>query len=401
MKNKYDVLVIGGGPIGLAAAYECAKATKSVLVLERFNFFNQSGSSNDLVRMFRTMYTEDFMADLTFESMELWNELESAAGESLIWMNGLLNFGDPNYKMGPEGNLMEPIRNLDRLGKQYKILTAKQIMQQYPFRDLPSNFMGVYAPDNGCINVPTLLRSLYRLAQSYGATLRSQAEVTDFTVHEGGVSVKIRGQETETVTASKCVVAAGAYVNDVLKHVGITIDLKIWEMVYEFYATNPGPQGTIFPSMWFQFLDPTDGDEAKSNLFYGFPTVPWGPQNMARIAVDTATNVINNPSERRIAPATDDLQITADFVLRHCVGVDNHPNYAGSCLQTNVHDNMHVLDFLPRSVGAGYRNVAIFTAGWAMKLVPLIGRVLSQLVLDGATSFNISRFTIDRKGVLR
>lgn len=401
MNNKYDVLVIGGGPIGLASAYECGKAGKSVLVLERFNFFNQSGSSNDLVRMFRTMYTEDFMADLTFESIALWKELESAAGESLIWMNGLLNFGDPTYKMGPEGNLMEPIRNLDRLGMQYKILTAKQIMQQYPFRDLPSNFMGVYAPDNGCINVPTLLRSLYRLAQSYGATLRSQAEVIDFKVHEGGVSAKFRTRETETVTASKCVVAAGAYVNDILKHIGLTIDLKIWEMVYEFYATNPGPQGTIFPSMWFQFLDPADGDEAKSNLFYGFPTVPWGPPNMARIAVDTAVNVINNPSERRIAPAANDLQITADFVLRHCVGVDNQPNYSGSCLQTNVHDNMHVLDFLPPSVGAGYRNVAIFTAGWAMKLVPLIGRVLSQLVLDRATEFNISQFKIDRKGILR
>ena len=49
--RDYDIIVIGGGPMGLASAYNCAKAGKSVLVLERFNFFNQSGSSNDLVRM--------------------------------------------------------------------------------------------------------------------------------------------------------------------------------------------------------------------------------------------------------------------------------------------------------------------------------------------------------------
>lgn len=401
MKNNYDVAVIGGGPIGLASAYHCAKAGKSVLLLERFNFFNQSGSSNDLVRMFRTMYTQDFMANLAFDSIQIWKELESDAGQSLIWMSGLLNFGDPNYQSGPEGDLLDPVKNLERLGLTYRILNATQIMQQYPFRNLPGNFKGVFAPDNGCINVPLLLRSLYRLAQSYGATLMAHAEVKDFKVNEAGVSVTFDAGEIKTVTASKCIVAPGAYINDILSHLGIAIDLNIWEMVYEYYATDPGPQGTIFPSMWFQFLDPTDGDPAKSNLFYGFPTVPWGPPNLARIAVDNAVNIIGNPSERRIAPASNDLQITSDFVARHCIGVDNRPNYAGTCLQTNVSDNMYVLDFLPPSAGAGHRNVAVFTAGWAMKLAPLIGLILSQLVLDGATRFDISNFKIDRKGILR
>lgn len=51
----YDVIIIGGGPIGLATAYEVAKAGASALILEQNNFFNQAGSSNDLARMFRTM----------------------------------------------------------------------------------------------------------------------------------------------------------------------------------------------------------------------------------------------------------------------------------------------------------------------------------------------------------
>lgn len=51
----HDVIVIGGGAVGLSAAYEVAKAGKSVIVLEKGNFFNQAGSSGDLVRMFRTM----------------------------------------------------------------------------------------------------------------------------------------------------------------------------------------------------------------------------------------------------------------------------------------------------------------------------------------------------------
>jgi sarcosine oxidase/L-pipecolate oxidase len=172
-------------------------------------------------------------------------------------------------------------------------------------------------------------------------------------------------------------------------------------MVYEYYAADPGPGGTYFPSMWFQFLDPTGGDPAKSNLFYGFPNVPWAPPNLVRIAVDNAVNVITDPDQRQIVPAANDLSITADFVARHCVGVDARPNFCGTCLQTNVPDNMYVLDLLPASTGPGHENVAVFTAGWAMKLTPLIGLALSQLVLQGRSQFDLSQFTITRPGVLK
>lgn len=47
--------------------------------------------------MYRTAYTEDFMATLAVQSMPLWDELELAAGEPLRMMTGLLNFGDPTY----------------------------------------------------------------------------------------------------------------------------------------------------------------------------------------------------------------------------------------------------------------------------------------------------------------
>jgi len=420
----YDVIVVGGGPMGLSAAYECAKAGKKVLVLERFVLYNQSGSSNDLVRMFRTMYTEDFMADLAFHANDAWKVLEQEAGTNLIQRSGLLNFGDPNFKTGPEGNLLAPIKNLERLGMKYQNLTVDQIQEQFPFHDLPPNYQGLWAPDNGCINVSEMLRQLVRLCKKHGVEIRQWAKVVALdTSNENKVNVHaIVGEEDitkgayEIFSAKKSIMTAGAYSNQILDaSFNFKLDVDIWEMVYSYYAvdstleypatpgahkdTVEGQNGKPFKSMWFQFAASDDGDPIKSNLFYGFPTVPWGIKDNARIAVDSAVRRIKDPSERQIGASPFDIELTRKFVEKHLRGVTLQPNYAGSCLQTNVYDNMFVLDYLPPDV-PNNQNVAIFTAGWGMQFVPLIGIILKELVVDTKVNphYDISHFKITRSG---
>ncbi|KAL7620468.1 hypothetical protein AAE478_009463 [Parahypoxylon ruwenzoriense] len=280
----YDVVVIGGSPIGLSAAYEVAKKGAKVVILEQNNFFNQAGSSGDLARMFRTMYTEDFMADLAKETLGLWDALEKDAGTSLRWMSGLLNFGDKDYGgETPEGTLLGPVPNLERLGRSYQKLTAKEIENR----------------------------------------------------------------------AKKIIIASGAYVNHVLRpSFGLSLDLDIWEMVASYFNTNAGPNGTIFPSMWFQF-----------------------------------------------APDKNDIRDSQDFIRQHLVGVDSTvPALTLSCLQTNVFDNMFVLDFIPEEYlrGGAKDSVVVFTAGWAMKFVPIIGKALAEMALHGRSKYARKEFSITR-----
>jgi sarcosine oxidase/L-pipecolate oxidase len=37
------------------------------------------------------------MMELAVQAMGLWDELERDAGDSMRWMSGLLNFGDPEF----------------------------------------------------------------------------------------------------------------------------------------------------------------------------------------------------------------------------------------------------------------------------------------------------------------
>lgn len=166
--------------------------------------------------------------------------------------------------------------------------------------------------------------------------------------------------------------------------------------------------------MWFQFQEDV-GD--RSQLFYGFPVVPWGPPDVARIAVDAAKRHITDPDQReanRVDPS--DIANTQQFVKDRVAGVDSTvPVFNSTCLQTNVFgmypaicflpitnhhaDNMFVLDQIPARYlkGGEEQSVVVFTAGWAMKFVPLLGRALKELAINKHSKYALDQFKITRK----
>lgn len=115
------------------------------------------------------------------------------------------------------------------------------------------------------------------------------------------------------------------------------LDLNIWEMTATYYSVNPGPDpsATAFPSMWFQFAEDVDNE---SRLFYGFPVLPFGPPNLARISVDAASTQITDPDQRHTNVVnSDDVANVQKFIKERVVGVDDTvPAQALTCLQTNV-----------------------------------------------------------------
>ena len=151
------------------------------------------------------------------------------------------------YQSGPEGNLKDPIKNLKWLGMKYQELSAKEIEQELPFKNLPSKFEGLWAPDNGCINVQLVLRKLADLCRKYGVEIVEYARVRKITALKYD-TVNVEAEcnnasgdhlEWKTYNAAKCAITVlvGAYTNHILEpSFQIKLNLEIWEMVYAYYA---------------------------------------------------------------------------------------------------------------------------------------------------------------------
>src|SRR4029453_6825737 len=88
-----DVLIVGAGVMGCAAAYQLAKDGARVLLFDQFTVGHDRGSSHGPSRIIRLAYDSlDYVA-LARASYALWRELEAESGARLLMPTGGLGVG--------------------------------------------------------------------------------------------------------------------------------------------------------------------------------------------------------------------------------------------------------------------------------------------------------------------
>ena len=90
----YDVIIVGVGGMGSAAAWALARRGVRVLALDRFDIPNAMGSSHGISRIIRLPYYEDpAYVPLLHRAYELWREIEVASGRELLVTTGSIDAG--------------------------------------------------------------------------------------------------------------------------------------------------------------------------------------------------------------------------------------------------------------------------------------------------------------------
>jgi sarcosine oxidase len=374
MKRDFEYVVLGLGGWGSAAAYWLSRrAGAEVLGLEQFELGHVRGESQDHSRIIRLSYHTPGYVELAKHAYRAWAEVERDAGEQLVLKTGGLDFA-PRESAIPLTNYSG---SMDAAGVPYEHLDAAEIRRRWPQFTVADDIHGLFQPETGIAMAARGNAVHIRMAKAHGATLRDQAPVERLRPVGGEIEVTAGG------TAYRCrrvVIAAGAWSNGALTHFGVHLPLRVTKEQVTYFATphQADFQPDRFP-IWIWMDDP---------CFYGFPSFgEAGPK-----AGQDAGGLEVSPDTRTFEPDQAALARTVEFLGKYIPKSLGPIIYTKTCLYTLTPDRDFVIDMVP-----GHANVVVgIGGGHGFKFASLIGRILSDLAIDGRTERNIEPFRIGR-----
>ncbi|MFJ3926136.1 N-methyl-L-tryptophan oxidase [Streptomyces sp. NPDC090022] len=376
--NRYDVVVIGLGVHGCAAARALAARGVRVLAVDAHGPTHRYGSSHGESRIFRRAYWEGAAYLPLLERADaLWSELEDGHGDVLARRTGALFIGSER------DGLVEGCRRTAAAGGiPHEVWDAERAGERYPWLAPAKDTVVLYEPGAYTLLADRARFALADAAVRDGAVLRYGERALD--VVGGGAGAVVRLASGETVACGAVVVTAGPWLNDFVgdELPGVLRPQRV--AVYWFRTLAPeGNEG------WPSFVH----ESAGGDIVYGCPEwgrggreVKVGFHNRQRATADPAA-----PAAGAVSDA--DAAELAGAAARFLTGLSPEPVRARTCLYTMTPDGSFIVDRLRTMPRVVY---AAACSGHGFKFAPAIGACLAQLALDGRTDLDLSAFAATR-----
>jgi sarcosine oxidase len=376
MPNHYDAIVLGAGAMGSAAAYHLARAGQKTLLLEQFELDHQKGSSYGHSRITRYAYDHPAYVRLAQAAFPAWAQLEAEAGETLYKRTGGLDFGPAD-----SSTLRDTIDCLKQTNIPHEVWAADEAMRHFPQFRLDKDALVLYQADTGILSASRCVRAHLRLAERHGADIRPNSAVVEILPTASGVSVKTA---TETFSAGRMVITAGGWARAVLAQVGLHVPLtpeRCQEMYFE----------TVHPELYEPERFPAFIAHVKAVYGHHVYGIASSQQSGLKVALHGGQRV-HHPSDINYEPTLDEAQTVLGFTRRYLPDVAAL-RLARVCLYTMTPDEHFLIDKHPQ-----YAHIVFGggCSGHSFKFSPVIGNILADLALRGATPHDVSLFSVGR-----
>ena len=417
MKTRADVVIVGGGIMGSATAYELARRGSDVVLLEKdaagghqstraWGFVRQQG--RDLAEL-----------PLAIASNRLWPELSAELGSDVEWVQqGNLMIGDSEDRMRQFREWVEASRDY---GVDTRLVSAEEIRTLVP--GIQGDWLGgMYTPSDGHAEPGKAPAAFADAARRLGATVEEGCVVEGIELAGG----RVRGVRTDsgTIEAPVVVVAAGGWSSRLLRTVGLglpqlvirgtaveTVPLApitgVGVAVRGGLAFRQRPGGSLYMSI----VGGSDHEVTLDSFRYARDFMPNYRANRGflqwrvtgGLLRDVARSIPGSPAHvggfdpRPQIDPTPNREIVEGCrreLGRLFPALENTllaRSWAG--LIDTTPDGIPVIGQVAERPGL---IVATGFSGHGFALGPIVGRVVSELILDGQPSIDLHAFRYSR-----
>lgn len=381
--STWNYIVVGGGVMGCATAYQLARKGCRVLLLEQFGIGHQQGSSHGLSRIIRYSYETEHYVRLMGAAYAAWSDLEDDADDTLVNTTGGLDIGAPDSPA-----LRACQASMRAAGIAYEVINHTDLRARFPQFRLPEQTIGVHQLDAGILPASRCVATLAAQARRYGAEVREGVRVRRLAPDGAGALVET---DAETYRADRVIVTAGSWAGALLRDIGLDLPLTVTREQVAFFKPRRPELFHHFNFPVFITYGATDHSGASFE-FYGFPSFDTAAVKVAR---HRAGPVID-PADEETGPDAANLAQVRAFVEQTLPEAAGDLTLTETCRYTTTPDTNFILDIHPRLpqfvVGSP-------CSGHGFKFGALVGKILSDLAQHGATPHNIAPFTLARFGV--
>jgi len=233
LPSSAEVVIIGGGIIGVSIAYYLAKKGAGKVVLLERGIMGE-GSTGKCAGGIRTQFSTEINIRFSLLSLKVFEGFQAEFGV------------DPEFH--PVGYLFlaaqerqwqvlkETAQRMQGMGLDVKLLDPDEIQRQWPFLRVDDLLGGSYTKGDGYAGPYEVLQGFAKGARRLGALLREGTEVTRIHVKKGQVQA-VEVATGERVLTPVVINAAGPYAGQVAAMVGL--DLQVRPLRRQLFFTDP------------------------------------------------------------------------------------------------------------------------------------------------------------------
>ena len=370
---EYDVVVLGLGGMGSAVAAHAARRGLRVVGFEQFPLVHELGSSAGRTRIIRKAYFEDAAyVPLLDRAYTLWRELEERSQTALLDLFGVVMLGQPD-----SATVTGVVKAAATYGIAVEQFDTAQLRARFPRIGVESTEVGIFEPDAGVVFPERAIAAYLNDARDAGAELYDDVRIRGY--ERTGDRIRVTLDGDEHVDAARLAICAGAWTSELLAH--LHLPLRVQRNVqYWFDPSAPcGPaqlpafflERASLPAPLYGIPDLGDGLKVA---FHGYGETTQ-PEQLDRvmhadeIATMRATLATVMPGTTMTLRASKACMYTLTPDGNFAIGRDPaHPNVVIAC---------------------GF-------SGHGFKFVPVIGEIVTQLLLDQAPQLDIGFLRLER-----